>query len=349
MMRPAIGARREGGGGGMCSLPPGDWTASSSRYQRVIPDVLPLGNGRKPCLRPCKEHDAVLDYTSEAKPSLLARSASGSANPSPPRDQPCSFPSDSSPARSSDRPPSSSTATAAKAQNHHYHREVNGLSPDGGGDVLLQWGHNKRSRGSRAEASPAAHSRHKIQLRSAATVMPPPSCGSFSRGANYRPLITRGTEDSSSGLTRTERRCPASPPEKSRKASAKATLNGCTAADVSANPEQSKRAPDRETGGGGGTMTAGEKLNLDKFEWPRIYVSLSRKEKEDDFLAMKGTKLPHRPKKRAKNIEKALQYCFPGMWLSDLTRGRYEVREKKSVKKKRAGLKAMESLDSDSE
>ncbi|THU50699.1 hypothetical protein C4D60_Mb06t23050 [Musa balbisiana] len=180
----------------MCSFPPGDWTASSSRYQRVIPDVLPLGNGRKPCLRPCKEHDAVLDYTSEGKPSLLARSASGSANPSPPRDQPCSFPSDSSPARSSDRPPSSSTATAAKPQNHHYHREANGLSPDGGGDVLLQWGHNKRSRGSRAEGraagdESAAHSRHKIQRRSAATVMPPPSCGSFSRGANHRPLITR--------------------------------------------------------------------------------------------------------------------------------------------------------------
>lgn len=28
-----------------------------------------------------------------------------------------------------------------------------------------------------------------------------------------------------------------------------------------------------------------------------------------------------------------LQYCFPGMWLSDLTKSRYEVREKKSVKK----------------
>jgi hypothetical protein len=27
------------------------------------------------------------------------------------------------------------------------------------------------------------------------------------------------------------------------------------------------------------------------------------------------------------------QYCFPGMWLSDLTRNRYEVREKKCVKK----------------
>jgi hypothetical protein len=28
-----------------------------------------------------------------------------------------------------------------------------------------------------------------------------------------------------------------------------------------------------------------------------------------------------------------LQFVFPGMWLSDLTRGRYEVREKKCVKK----------------
>ncbi|KAF9689074.1 hypothetical protein SADUNF_Sadunf01G0053900 [Salix dunnii] len=95
----------------------------------------------------------------------------------------------------------------------------------------------------------------------------------------------------------------------------------------------------------------GEKVNNNEvIEWPRIYIALSRKEKEDDFLAMKGTKLPQRPKKRAKNIDKALQYCFPGMWLSDLTKSRYEVREKKCVKKqKRRGLKGMESMDSDSE
>lgn len=52
----------------------------------------------------------------------------------------------------------------------------------------------------------------------------------------------------------------------------------------------------------------GDKVNsFEVIEWPRIYVSLSRKEKEDDFLAMKGTKLPQRPKKRAKNIDRALQ------------------------------------------
>uniref|UniRef100_A0A453FDC3 DUF1639 domain-containing protein n=1 Tax=Aegilops tauschii subsp. strangulata TaxID=200361 RepID=A0A453FDC3_AEGTS len=83
-----------------------------------------------------------------------------------------------------------------------------------------------------------------------------------------------------------------------------------------------------------GTGTgAGEKLGGERLELPRIYISLSRKEKEDDFLVMKGTKLPQRPKKRAKNVDKSLQFVFPGMWLSDLTKGRYEVREKKCVKK----------------
>jgi hypothetical protein len=101
--------------------------------------------------------------------------------------------------------------------------------------------------------------------------------------------------------------------------------------------------------GTGTVAVAGEKLGGERFELPRIYISLSRKEKEDDFLAMKGTKLPQRPKKRAKNVDKSLQFVFPGMWLSDLTRGRYEVREKKCVKKRRRGLKGMESMDSDSE
>lgn len=145
------------------------------------------------------------------------------------------------------------------------------------------------------------------------------------------------------------------------------------------------------------SVSVAQKVNAEVIEWPKIYVALSRKEKEDDFLAMKGTKLPHRPKKRAKNIDRTLQvphnnqkprikerrkikmnlffffsfskkiiiylylslsvylififinkhyicsfilflvfiwqYCFPGMWLSDLTKSRYEVREKKSVKK----------------
>ncbi|CAN6444622.1 unnamed protein product [Victoria cruziana] len=45
---------------------------------------------------------------------------------------------------------------------------------------------------------------------------------------------------------------------------------------------------------------ASERLNMDLFEWPRIYYSLSKKEKEDELHAVKSSKLPQGPKKRAK-------------------------------------------------
>lgn len=40
--------------------------------------------------------------------------------------------------------------------------------------------------------------------------------------------------------------------------------------------------------------------------WPKLYITLSSKEKEEDFMAMKGCKPPHRPKKRAKIIQRTL-------------------------------------------
>uniref|UniRef100_A0A803N5W4 Uncharacterized protein n=1 Tax=Chenopodium quinoa TaxID=63459 RepID=A0A803N5W4_CHEQI len=87
---------------------------------------------------------------------------------------------------------------------------------------------------------------------------------------------------------------------------------------------------DHEHGGGGAaSMTRSPVADTEKggnevVEWPRIYLSLSRKEKEDDFYAMKGTKLPHRPKKRAKAVDRALQ-------------------------PKRRGLKGLETMESESE
>lgn len=44
--------------------------------------------------------------------------------------------------------------------------------------------------------------------------------------------------------------------------------------------------------------------------WPKLYISLSNKEKEEDFLAMKGCKPPQRPKKRAKIIQRSLLVSF---------------------------------------
>ncbi|ESR58828.1 DUF1639 family protein [Citrus sinensis] len=86
--------------------------------------------------------------------------------------------------------------------------------------------------------------------------------------------------------------------------------------------------------------------------WPRLFVTLSNKEKEEDFMAMKGCKPSQRPKKRAKLIQRSILLVSPGAWLSDLCRERYEVREKRTSKKQQQrprGLKAMGSMESDSE
>lgn len=84
------------------------------------------------------------------------------------------------------------------------------------------------------------------------------------------------------------------------------------------------------------------------FVWPKFLLSLSRNEKEEDFHTMKGTKLPLRPKKRAKLIQRAIHSVTPGGWLCDISQERYEVREKKCMKKRPRGLKGMRNVDSDS-
>ncbi|GFP88048.1 hypothetical protein PHJA_000948500 [Phtheirospermum japonicum] len=95
------------------------------------------------------------------------------------------------------------------------------------------------------------------------------------------------------------------------------------------------------SGGGGETIAA---------VWPpKFVIALTNKEKEEDFMAIKGSKLPQRPKKRAKFIQRTLNLVSPGAWLCDLTLERYEVREKKVSKKRPRGLKAMGNMESDSE
>ncbi|XAR59931.1 hypothetical protein NMG60_11033114 [Bertholletia excelsa] len=127
------------------------------------------------------------------------------------------------------------------------------------------------------------------------------------------------------------------------------------------NPKRTLSSPEKEdryytTRGSSGLdengrlfMDAREDSRRGNIVWPKLYVSLSSKEKEEDFMAMKGCKLPQRPKKRAKLIQRTLLMVSPGAWLSDLCQERYEVREKKASKKKPRGLKAMGSMESDSE
>ncbi|CAA6659092.1 unnamed protein product [Spirodela intermedia] len=110
-------------------------------------------------------------------------------------------------------------------------------------------------------------------------------------------------------------------------------------------------------GGGGGHgdergmlfgCGVGEEKARGRWILPRFFISLSSKEKEEDFMVMKGCKLPQRPKKRAKFIQKTILLVSPGSGLSDVSHERYEVREKKSSRKRRRGLKAI-SIESDSD
>lgn len=67
--------------------------------------------------------------------------------------------------------------------------------------------------------------------------------------------------------------------------------------------------------------------------WPKLFISLSSKEKEEDFMAMKGCKLPQRPKKRAKLIQKTLLVSnfFP---ISSLNSQKEKIRENRGFEKK---------------
>lgn len=70
----------------------------------------------------------------------------------------------------------------------------------------------------------------------------------------------------------------------------------------------------------GAASASGEKRDRAKFS-----VSLSRREIEDDFMTMATHRLPRRPKKRSKNVQKQLDMLFPGLWLTEINAEFYKV------------------------
>ncbi|KAL8555814.1 hypothetical protein ACS0TY_003575 [Phlomoides rotata] len=58
-----------------------------------------------------------------------------------------------------------------------------------------------------------------------------------------------------------------------------------------------------------------------------ISISLTKEEIEEDIFALTGSKPARRPKKRAKNIQKQVDNCFPGLWLVSITADSYKVSE----------------------
>ncbi|KAJ1264019.1 hypothetical protein BS78_09G230800 [Paspalum vaginatum] len=344
------------------------------RYQRPSSDCLPLPNGigsgsgggasRKPlpqqpaAAAPRSSKDDVAPAVATDSSRLAAYLASASLEPKP---------------RARAPPPAATRSPAGDHGHHHHHPDLSdpaSPSSTGGGELLLQWGQNKRSRGRRDAASSSGASPQrrqtvgKIQRRSSAAadkLMPPPSGPSYTRGSNLRIASSLAPR---SGDALPHHNCRSA----EERAAGKSSSSAAAAAGKAAQQQQHKAGlgpvmglgvpePRHHQVGGSGSQHGGAGASSSaskaapKLEVPRIYTTLSRKEKEEDFLAMKGTKLPQRPKRRPKNVEKTVNLIVPGMWLTDVTRSRYEVREKKCPKKqqKNRGLKGMESMDSDSE
>ncbi|KAK2650765.1 hypothetical protein Ddye_018254 [Dipteronia dyeriana] len=65
-------------------------------------------------------------------------------------------------------------------------------------------------------------------------------------------------------------------------------------------------------------------------EKPKFSISLSKEEIEEDFLAMTGSKPPRKSQKRPRNVQKQLDYVFPGLWLDSITPDSYRVDDGRS-------------------
>ncbi|KAJ6350950.1 hypothetical protein OIU78_006967 [Salix suchowensis] len=59
----------------------------------------------------------------------------------------------------------------------------------------------------------------------------------------------------------------------------------------------------------------------------KFSVSLSKKEIEEDFMAMLGQRPARRPKKRPRIVQKQMDTLFPGLWLTEVTVDAYKVPE----------------------
>jgi hypothetical protein len=59
----------------------------------------------------------------------------------------------------------------------------------------------------------------------------------------------------------------------------------------------------------------------------KFWISLSREEIEEDVFIMTGNRPARRPKKRPKNVQKQLDFVFPGLWLVGATVDSYRVND----------------------
>ncbi|XP_058068482.1 uncharacterized protein LOC131217553 isoform X2 [Magnolia sinica] len=184
-------------------------------------------------------------------------------------------------------------------------------------DLLLQWGNRKRLRCVKIQVKDEAT--EKTTVRVDRRVVRPDNVPN-TNPLPPRPLphhrVLRNSDGSGCGAMKGQiNGVHTSSPEERGGEAGKG--NG---ASVSSETVQDKK--------GGGSSSGS-----DAPVWPKVTIALTNKEKEEDFMVFKGSRLPQRPKKRAKFIQRTLNLVSPGAWLCDLTLDRYEVREKKIIKK----------------
>ncbi|KAI3683633.1 hypothetical protein L1987_84143 [Smallanthus sonchifolius] len=204
-------------------------------------------------------------------------------------------------------------------------------------DLFLKWGNKKRLR--------------CVRMRDPDDAADPSYAVSGRRRINNR--FVAFPSDNNNNNNNNNHKQPSLPPPPTR-----LTRNSETAVHLRSETHR-KLSPEKEVSTTRGAPAAGKPtvspadggvgdLKV-KHVWPKLYITLSNKEKEEDFMAMKGCKPSHRPKKRPKAIQRSLILVSPGAWLTDICQDRYEVVEKKNTKKRPTGLKAMGSMESDSE
>ncbi|TYI57347.1 hypothetical protein E1A91_D11G274300v1 [Gossypium mustelinum] len=193
-------------------------------------------------------------------------------------------------------------------------------------ELFLQWGNRKRLRCVRVkDPQKISHKSNAIIRRRITSRLLDKESSPFSQ---FNPRLTRNSEAS---ILRSDHRKVASPEKEDRYYTTRGSAVGLV-------DENGKIAVDSNNGEDNKGVV-----------WPKLYITLSSKEKEEDFMAMKGCKPLQRPKKRAKIIRRSLLLVSPGAWLTDMCQERYEVREKKSSEKRPRGLKAMGNMESDSD
>ncbi|KAJ6757510.1 putative (DUF1639)-RELATED [Salix koriyanagi] len=169
-----------------------------------------------------------------------------------------------------------------------------GLEPE----FFLQWGNKKRLRCVRVRDPQIISQR---------------SDGVFRRKITSRIdrfVVSSATTEKDTSLPQSNRltRC--------RNSEAATVRSSLTENRKPSSPEKEDRC---YTTRGSGVLDENAKVSMDGNNgddkghvWPKLYTTLSSKEKEEDFMAMKGCKLPQRPKKRAKIIQRSLLLVSPG-------------------------------------